>query len=349
MIITKTPFRISFFGGGTDYPEWFRENHGAVLSTSIDKYGYITCRYLPPFFDYKYRISYSLTELVRRLDDIQHPAVRAGLKFIGLKAGVEIHYDGDIPAKTGMGSSSSFTVGLLKSLYALQGKMINNMELGLQAIHVERDLIPENVGCQDQLAAALGGFNLMEFGPGDKIVVRPLILRKERLEFFRSHLLLMFTGFSRYSSLIAGELVKTGIKKRKKELRSIHQMVPEALKLLNTGDDVFRDLTDIGKMLHESWMIKRGLVTGITTREIDEIYTTARKSGAIGGKILGAGGGGCILFFVSPENHVRLRRALSKLLHVPFQFESHGSQVVYFKQDEYDQWAPMGSQDRRRR
>lgn len=331
MIITKTPFRISFFGGGTDYPVWFRENGGAVLSTSIDKYAYLTCRYLPPFFDYNYRISYTLIELVRKTAEIKHPSVRACLEHLKVRPGVEIHYDGDIPARTGMGSSSSFTVGLLKCLHALQGRVVGNLELGIEAIDVEQNVIGENVGSQDQLAAAVGGLNHIEFSPGGRIVVNPLTLPPERRQALQDHLLLVFTGFSRIASRVAGELIRTAPKKRK-ELRAIGQSVPEALRLL-TGRGGFRDL---GRLMHEAWKIKRSLTPGVSLPEVDALYAAALKAGAWGGKLLGAGGGGCMLLVVAPEKRKRVLQALRGRVNIPFEFETFGSQIVYYKPDKYD-------------
>lgn len=331
MIITKTPFRISFFGGGTDYPSWFRENGGSVLSTSIDKYAYLTCRFLPPFFEYKYRISYTLIELVNRTSEIKHPSVRACLDHLKLAPGVEIHYDGDIPARTGMGSSSAFTVGLLKCLHALQGRMIGGLELGMEAIDVEQNVIREHVGCQDQLAAALGGLNHMQFGPGERIAVHPFVLPPERRRQFQDHLMLVFTGFSRIASKIAGEVIRTAPRKTK-ELSFIGQSVKEAARIL----DGRGDLLDLGRLMDECWRIKRTLSPGVSTPQIDAIYSAALKAGALGGKLLGAGGGGCMLFFVEPDRRARVRKALKKLLHIPFEFEDFGSQIVYYKPDEYD-------------
>ncbi|HRY28816.1 MAG TPA: kinase [Elusimicrobiota bacterium] len=333
MIITKTPFRISFFGGGTDYPTWYRENGGAVLSTSIDKYAYITCRYLPPFFEYKYRISYTLNEHVKEIGEIQHPSVRGCLNYLKIQPGLEIHYDGDLPARTGLGSSSTFTVGLLKSLYALTGKVVGNLELGHEAIHIEQNVIRENVGCQDQLAAAVGGLNHMEFGPDDRILVTPLIVSKERMNQLQSHLMLVFTGLSRVGVKLAGDIIQNTPKK-KEELRAIQQMVKEALKILNSS----ADLTAFGKLLHESWNIKKTLADGITTPLVDDLYGAALKAGAVGGKLLGAGGGGFVLLFAPPERHGQIRESLKKFLHIPFEFENFGSQIVYYKPEDSLRW-----------
>ncbi|MFC1679953.1 kinase, partial [Elusimicrobiota bacterium] len=231
MIISRTPFRVSFFGGGTDYPVWFREHGGAVLATSIDKYCYISCRYLPPFFDHRSRIAYSKIESVREIDEIVHPAVRESMRFMGVDEGLEIHHDGDLPARTGLGSSSSFTVGLLHALYALKQSMPSKMELARNAIHVEQDMIAENVGCQDQVSAAFGGFNRISFNTDGGIVMEPVILPSERMTRLQDHMMLFFTGFSRYASRIAAKQVKATPKKRR-ELAAMYQMVDEGLHLL---------------------------------------------------------------------------------------------------------------------
>lgn len=331
MIITKAPFRVSFFGGGTDYPGWYKENGGAVLASTIDKFCFITCRYLPPFFDHRSRISYTNIELVQSHDEIKHPSVRECLKYMQVDQGVEIHHDGDLPARTGLGSSSTFTVALLHALYALKGRMISSRDLANEAIYVEQEIIKENVGCQDQISAALGGFNLMEFDGSTQFRVSPVTVPKERLDQLGEHMLLVYTGQSRIASEIAGELVKQ-TPKRKNELKAIHQMVFEALKILNSKSD----LSDFGRLLGESWKLKRGLTDRISNPQIDEIYETALKNGAIGGKLLGAGGGGFILLFAKPEKHRALQQKLKHLLFVPFRFESSGSQIIYYKRDEYE-------------
>ncbi len=326
MIISRTPFRISFFGGGTDYPVWFKENGGAVLATAIDKYCYISCRYLPPFFEHKTRVVYSHIENVKFNSDIEHPSVRETLKYMGIPDGVEIHHDGDLPARTGIGSSSSFTVGLLHSLFAMKRIMPTKMELAREAIHIERNILQESVGSQDQVCAAFGGFNKITFKSSDDIEVQPVILDRERLEEFQSHLVLCFTGFSRFASEVAGEQIRNTHRKGS-ELFTMQEMVEEALKILTSR----RPLEEFGKLLHESWMLKRSLTDRITTSQIDEIYETARSSGAIGGKILGAGGGGFMLLFVKPQDQPKLRERLRNLLMVPFRFEPSGSQIIFYE------------------
>ena len=328
MIISRTPFRISFFGGGTDYPVWYRENGGAVLGTTFDKYCYISGRCLPPFFEHKYRIAYSLIEHVQDISEIRHPAVRETLHYMKITDGMEIHHDGDLPARTGLGSSSSFTVGLLHTLYALKGVMPSKMQLAKEAINIEQNLLKENVGCQDQVMAAFGGFNRVSFGCDGEIDVRRVTIQPERLELLQNHLLLVFTGFSRMASDIAAvQIQQTPNKKR--ELTAMHQMVDEALKILNSNCDI----TEFGKLLHENWQLKRSLTNKISTPQTDSLYEAAMKAGATGGKILGAGGGGFMLFFVKPELQPKVKAALDGLLSVPFRFENSGSQIIFYEPD----------------
>ncbi|MBP6343394.1 MAG: kinase [Candidatus Omnitrophica bacterium] len=325
MIISRTPFRVSFFGGGTDYPGWYKENKGAVLATTIDKYCYITCRYLPPFFEHKSRIIYSKMEHTQTINEIDHPSVREVLRFLNIQEGVEIHHDGDLPARTGLGSSSSFTVGLLNGLYAMRGVMPSKERLATEAIHVEQDMIKENVGCQDQTLAAYGGFNYIEFGGANHLQVRQVTVAPETVEKLQNHLMMFFTGFSRTASEIAAHQV-SNIPNKKKELSDMYNMVQEAVKVLN-GNDICR----FGKMLDESWKIKRSLSNKIATPYIDELYESAINSGALGGKLLGAGGGGFVLLFVEPHNKAKVRERLKDLLEVPFRFENLGSQIIFYQ------------------
>ncbi len=327
MIISRTPFRISFFGGGTDYPMWYNEYGGRVLATSINKYCYITLRYLPPFFDHKYRIVYSKRETVKNISEIQHSSVRETLRFMNWDYGVEMHHDGDLPARTGLGSSSAFTVGLLNALYALKGKMVTKRQLALEAIHIEQDRIKENVGSQDQTIAAFGGFNKIEFGGEQHIQVKPITLDTEKIQLFQEHLMLFFSGFVRTASEIAGEQIKK-ITEKKNELKRMAEITDEAISILN-GESLH--LADFGRLMHETWMIKRSLTNKITTPYIDEIYETAIKAGALGGKLLGAGGGGFILFSVEPQFQPKVKEELKKLLCVPFKFENLGSQIIYYQ------------------
>lgn len=327
MIITRTPFRISFFGGGTDYPAWYQQHGGEVLATTIDKYCYITCRHLPPFFEHKHRIVYSLIENVRHLEEIQHPAVRAILGWAGCEKGLEIHHDGDLPARSGLGSSSSFTVGLVHALAALDGKYVTKEGLAKSAIHIEQDIIKENVGSQDQISAAFGGFNRIEFRPNDTFQVSPVILVKERLHELQSHLMLCFTGFSRIASDVAKSKIDN-FKHREVELKKMKSMVDEAVQILQNATI---PIEEFGKLLHQSWLYKRSLSDMVSTPEIDTLYEQAVSAGAIGGKILGAGGGGFLLLFVKPDLQSRVRERLRQLIHVPFEFEDSGSRVVLYQ------------------
>ncbi|MBM4133442.1 MAG: kinase [Nitrospira sp.] len=330
MIITRTPFRISFFGGGTDYPAWYREHGGSVLATSINKYCHISCRYLPPFFEHRHRIVYSLIENVRNIAEIKHPAVRAILDWAGCDdRGLEIHHDGDLPARSGLGSSSSFTVGLIHALAALRGHYVSRDELAAQAIHMEQEIIKEHVGSQDQVSAAFGGFNHIDFLPNDTFQVSPIILPKERLHEFQEHLMLCFTGFSRIASEVARSKIEN-FKSRHHELHRMREMVIEAIRVLqNTGAPI----EDVGRMLHQSWLYKRSLSEKVSTPEIDHLYEEVMRMGAIGGKLLGAGGGGFLLLFVRPDLQPKVRERLKHLVHVPFRFENSGSRVVLYQPD----------------
>jgi D-glycero-alpha-D-manno-heptose-7-phosphate kinase len=327
MIISKTPFRISFFGGGTDYPVWYKENGGSVLGTSINKYCYITCRYLPPFFEHKYRIIYSAMEHVVNVDEIRHPAVRETIKYLGIDDGLEIHHDGDLPARTGLGSSSSFTVGLLNALYALAGINIDKMQLAREATFIEQERIKEHVGSQDQVLVAFGGLQRVDFKSNNDVQVHPITLTSEMLASLQDHMMLFFTGFSRTASLIAAEQINQTPNK-KMELREMQQMVDEAIKILSGNH-----LTEFGKLLHESWHLKRSLTDKISNPFIDFIYNTAISNGATGGKLLGAGGGGFLLLFVQPELQEKIKNALQGLLYVPIKFEKAGSQIIYKNND----------------
>lgn len=333
MIITRTPLRISFFGGGTDYPVWYRDHGGSVLSTTIDKCCYITCRRLPPFFDFHSRVSYSRVENVQANTEIWHPSVRGCLEFLGIEDGVEIHHIADLPARTGLGTSSAFTVGLLLGLYALKNQMRDKQALAADAIRVEQELLGEAVGSQDQVSAAYGGFNRINFLPDGSIDVRRVVAPQSRLAELEQHLALYFTGFSRTASEVASEQVRL-TSQREKELRAILQLVDEGEAIINAPE---RSLVDFGRLLHEGWQLKRSLTNRITNSDIDEIYQAGREAGAIGGKLLGAGGGGFMLFFVPPERREALRTRLQKLLCVPFSFSLRGSQVaVYEPEPMYD-------------
>lgn len=328
MIISRTPFRISFLGGGTDYPAWFKENGGAVLATTFNKYCYISCRLLPPFFEYKHRLVYSKVETVNETRDIEHPAIRATLEFMNTRQGLEIHHDGDLPARTGLGSSSSFTVGMLHSLYALNGIMPTKERLFSEAIHIEKDVLKENVGCQDQILAAVGGLNKIEFLDENDFRATPITITREKVENFQDHLMLFFTGISRYASEIAKKKIEN-ISKKKKELILMREMVDEGMDILSGSGSI----TPFGKLLHESWMLKRSLADNISSSYIDDIYDSACQSGAIGGKLLGAGGGGFLLLFARPEDQPAIRKRLKNLHCIPFEFETQGSQIIVYQPD----------------
>jgi D-glycero-alpha-D-manno-heptose-7-phosphate kinase len=325
VIISRTPYRISFFGGGTDYPAWYREHGGAVLATSIDKYCYLSARFLPPFFEHKIRVVYSKIENCHEIDEIAHPAVREILRFLRFDRGVEIHHDGDLPARSGIGSSSSFCVGLLHAMHALNGRMPSKQQLAAEGIHIEQAVLHETVGSQDQVTAAHGGFNQLCFQPSGEISVRPVTIGAERMRALESHLLLFFTGVKRTSSDVAQSYVHN-FDGNKRHLRIMKDLVDEALAVLASD----RPIDAFGALLHESWLAKRSLSKEVSTPEIDEIYQTALGAGALGGKLLGAGGGGFLLLFASPDRHELLKQKLATLIHVPFRFESAGSQIIFY-------------------
>ena len=325
MIISRTPYRISFFGGGTDYPAWYRQHGGAVLASSIDKYCYLTCRHLPPFFEHRIRVVYSKIEDCHGIDEIKHPAVREILRFLRFERGAEIHHDGDLPARSGIGSSSSFCVGLLHGLYALMGRMPSKRQLALEAIHIEQDILRETVGSQDQMTAAHGGFNHIVFSENGEISLHPVTLSEKRLRELDAHLLLFFTGIRRTASDVAASYVEN-LAANKRHLRIMKDLVDEALAALQSE----RDLDPFGELLHEAWLAKRGLSREVSNLEVDEIYQAALAAGALGGKLLGAGGGGFLLLFARPDRHEGIKQRLDRLIHVPFHFESGGSQIIFF-------------------
>ncbi len=329
MVITKTPFRISFFGGGTDYPQWYENHGGSVLSTTIDKYCYITCRKLPPFFEHKHRIVYSNIENVMNYSDIKHPSVRETLKYLNYNDGLEIHHDGDLPARSGLGSSSSFTVGLLNAISALYEKFLSKKDLAEKAIYIEQNLIGENVGSQDQIAAAYGGFNTINFFQDSTFEVTQLLLNKERLKEFHSHILFLYTGISRFASEVAKTKINN-FKLKETELKTIKNMVNEATLILQNKNTPIKEF---GDLLNESWLLKKSLSSLVSSTEIDNIYNAAIKSGAYGGKLLGAGSGGFMIFIAPPEKHLAIKNSLIDYLHVPFNFDHDGSKVVLYQPD----------------
>jgi len=330
MIITRTPFRISFFGGGTDYPVWYRENGGRVISTTIDKYCYVTLRELPPFFKYKYLLRYFEREEVNTIDEIKHPSIRECLKYLDMSKSIELVHHADLPAQSGLGSSSTFTVGLLMAGYALNNQMRTKSQLAHDAIEIEQRRIGEAVGSQDQTAAAFGGFNRINFGGNRELEVTPLTISTEKIINLQDHLMLFFTGFSRNASDIAQKQIEITSSKTK-ELDIMVELCKEAEELLVSSENGFLEW---GELLNEQWKVKKSMTNLITNSKIDEMYEQAIRSGALGGKLLGAGGGGFMLFFVPPEKHEQLKANLNNILHVPFRFDFSGSQIVYHSKND---------------
>jgi len=327
MITTRTPYRVSFFGGGTDYPTWYLKEGGAVLSTTIDKYCYISARYLPPFFNIRHRIVWSHIETVNAINEILHPAVREGLKMLGFDdtTGLEIHHQGDLPARTGIGSSSTFSVGLIRALTALRGQMIGKHELALKALELEQNILKESVGSQDQVAAAYGGLNLIQFHQNGSIQVEPVTTAPGRLDELEKNLLLLYTGSTRMGGEIAASVIAK-MRDKSAELRQMRQLVDDAVNILTgTGS-----LNAFGELLHQTWVLKRGLADNVTNSEVDELYKVARTNGALGGKLLGAGSRGFMLFYVPPEKQAAVKKALNQFVWVPFHFEWEGSTTVYY-------------------
>ena len=329
MIISRTPFRISFFGGGTDYPEWYAEHGGAVLATTIDKYCYISVRELPPFFEHKFRVVYSFVENVQEIGQIQHPAVRGVLEWLKVVNGLEIHHDGDLPARSGLGSSSAFTVGLINSVHALEGRYVSKDTLASEAIHVEQCVLRERVGLQDQISAAFGGFNHITVAPDGTYSVRPMVLPRARLAALQDHLLLVFTGISRTAADVA-ETIVNNLKNKSSDMRALQQMVDHAIEILSSPAT---DIIEFGRLLREAWGLKRSLSDQVTNTTVDHLLDSAIHAGAVGGKLLGAGGGGFMLLFVRPEDHAQVRAALGKLITVPFKFDMSGSRIVLYQPD----------------
>ena len=333
MIISRTPYRVSFFGGGTDYSDWYLKEGGAVLSTTIDKYSYLTCRYLPPFFNIKHRVVWRHVETVNSISEILHPAVREGLRYLGYDdaLGIEIHYQGDLPARSGIGSSSSFAVGLINSLSLLKGQRLSKHELALKAIELEQSILKESVGSQDQMAAAHGGLNIIRFSQDHSIIIEPLEIPQARIKELESHLVLVYTGASRLASEVASKIT-ANLHSSAAALKRMHQMVDEAATILR-GED---SLEAFGDLLHEGWMLKRSLAEGVTTSQVDQLYKMARTHGAVGGKLIGAGGSGFMLLFIPPERRPEVQQALAHYRWVPFSFEDTGSCIIYNDQEMAD-------------
>lgn len=329
MIITKTPFRMSFFGGGTDFQPYFEEYGGAVLSTTFDKYAYVSVRHLPRFFEYRNLLKYSKIEETIQVDEIEHPMVRNAMKLLDMHD-LCISYDADLPARSGLGSSSSFAVGLLNAFHSLKGQFASKEQLAKEAIYVEREMCEESGGWQDQIAAAYGGMNRINFGP-DGFEVNPIIIQKERKEQLNNNLMMFFTGFSRFSSEIEREKTKN-MKDKLAELKAMVQLVDAGEQILT---DRHSDLDEFGRLLNHTWKLKRGLGSTVSTNSIDEIYAKAMANGALGGKLLGAGGGGFLVFYVPQSRQECVREAMKDMLYIPFSFEDSGTKVLYYRPEEY--------------
>ena len=331
MIITKTPFRMSFFGGGTDMEDYFKENGGAVLSTTFDKYCYVTVRHLPRFFDYKTHLTYSKMEYVNNYEEINHPLIREGMKMLDMHE-LRLTYESDLPARSGLGTSSSFAVGMLNSFYALKGKYADKKKLADEAIYLERVLCNEAGGWQDQIAASFGGFNRINFN-ADGYEVLPVIISPERKRQLNDNLMMFFTGFTRFSSDVQKANSASGAEDKKARLKRMHELVDEAEAVLT---DKARDLDDFGRLLDTTWRLKKGTGGAVSTDSIDGLYEKGIAAGALGGKLLGAGGGGFLVFYVQPEKQKAVREAMSDLMYIPFKFEDGGTRVIHYSPEEFE-------------
>lgn len=329
MIITQTPFRMSFFGGGTDFPDFYREHGGAVISTTFDKYCYVNVRHLPRFFDYSTELSYARTERVKRVEDIEHPAIREAMKHLDMHE-IRLTYEADLPARSGLGTSSSFAVGMLNAFYALKGKYADKRKLADDAIFLERVLCNESGGVQDQIAASFGGMNRINFN-AEGYTVNPVIISPERKKLLNRNLMLFFTGFSRFSSDIQVAAEKN-LKNKQSQLLEMLSLVDDAEKVLTSKTD----LEEFGRLLDYTWRLKRGITDKVSTDSIDAVYSKALQAGATGGKLLGAGGGGFLLFYVDPDKQENVRKALENLLYVPFEFENGGTRVIHYTPESYE-------------
>lgn len=331
MIITKTPFRMSFFGGGTDLEEYFKENGGAVISTTFDKYCYVNVRHLPRFFDWSNELSYSKTERVSNVNDIQHPAIREAMKMLDMRE-IRLTYEADLPARSGLGTSSSFAVGMLNAFYALKGKYADKKKLADEAIYLERVLCKEAGGWQDQIAASFGGFNRINFG-ADGYEVFPIIISPNRKKQLNNNLMMFFTGFTRFSSDIQKVNNVNGTEEKRAKLKKMYNLVDEAEAVLTNND---RNIDEFGELLNETWKLKKGTGNSISTGSIDELYDKGIKAGALGGKLLGAGGGGFLVFYVQPEKQEHVKKAMKDLMYIPFKFEDGGTRVIHYSPEEFE-------------
>lgn len=329
MIITQTPFRMSFFGGGTDFSGFYNEHGGAVISTTFDKYCYVTVRHLPPFFDYKTHVTYSREEKINNISEMQHPAIRNAMEWLDMHD-IRLTYESDLPARSGLGTSSSFAVGMLSAFYALKGQYADKRKLADDAIYLERTLCKEAGGIQDQIAASFGGMNRINFS-ADGYTVHPVIINPERKKLLNEHLMLFFTGFSRFSSDIQKGTEKS-MKDKTQQLLEMYRLVDDAEKILT---DKNTSLDEFGKLLDYTWQLKRGISSGISTDSIDEQYERAKKAGALGGKLLGAGGGGFLLFYVPKDKQADVKKALAGQMYVPYSFENDGTKVIHYSPETY--------------
>lgn len=320
---------MSFFGGGTDIKSFYQEYGGAVLSTTFDKYCYVNVRHLPPFFEYSSELVYAVTERVKHYDEIKHPLIRNAMEFKNIHE-IRLTYDADLPARTGLGTSSSFAVGMLNAFYALKGKQVDKKKLSDEAIYIERILCKENGGIQDQIAASYGGFNRIDMDENGYIV-KPIIISNERKMLLKNNLMLFFTGFSRFSSDIQKD-TKKNIKSKTNQLLELKKLVDDGEAILTTKNN----LDDFGRLLDYTWKLKRGISSSVSTNSIDELYKKAMDAGALGGKLLGAGGGGFLLFYVAKDKQASVMKALNRLLYIPFEFENGGTRVIYFTAEDYE-------------
>ena len=331
MIITKTPFRMSFFGGGTDLEEYFKENGGSVLSTTIDKYCYVNVRHLPRFFEYSIELSYSKTERVKNVNEIEHPAIRNAMKMLDMHE-IRLTYEADLPARSGLGTSSSFAVGMLMAFYALKGKYADKKKLADESIYLERVLCDETGGWQDQIAAAFGGFNRIDFNENG-YEVKPVIISPERKKQLNNNILMFFTGFTRFSSEIQRVNNETSIEEKKAKLKKMQKMVDKAEAILT---DKSKNLDDFGRLLNDSWLLKRQTGKAVSTDAIDELYERGIEAGALGGKLLGAGGGGFLIFYVQPEHKKNVMKAMKDLMYIPFEFDNNGATIIHYSPETYE-------------
>ena len=330
MIITKTPFRMSFFGGGTDMEEYFREYGGAVISTTVDKYCYVTVRHLPPFFEYKTHLTYSAIEYVNEYEQIQHPAIRNAMKMLDMHE-LRLTYEADLPSRSGLGTSSSFAVGMLNAFYALKGKYVDKGRLADEAIYLERVLCAEAGGWQDQIAAAYGGLNRIDFSDTG-YAVRPIVISPERKKQLNENLMMFFTGFTRFSAEIQTS-VAGNYKVKRIQLGQMYELVDDAERILT---DAERNLDEFGYLLDYTWKLKRTTGSRVSTNSIDALYQRGIQAGSIGGKLLGAGGGGFLLFYVRKEQQQSVKEAMKELVYIPFEFESEGSSIIHYTPEQYE-------------